>query len=266
MDQAHPVIPDRVLAYTGRLADLVAAACDGRLRATYLHGSAALGGWIPGRSDVDLLFIIADGVGDPAAPPLTAVAQVLSAAGADCPGRDLECSVVTAGQAQRPRSPWPFVLHVVAGPDSATAKVVPGNPLSGDRDLLMHYAVCRSAGWPVSGPPPRDLVGAIPRSLALGHLADEMDWGLEYAPEAYSVLNACRALIFLADDAIVSKIAGAEAALHRGLGPPDLVRRALRQQRGQTPDQPAASDAIDYVRATAAALRSGAAQAAEADA
>jgi tRNA nucleotidyltransferase (CCA-adding enzyme) len=78
MNPAHPVIPGRLPGYCGRLTDDVAAACGGRLRAAYLHGSGALGGWIAGRSDVDLLFVAAD---DVAGQPLGAVGEVLAAAG-----------------------------------------------------------------------------------------------------------------------------------------------------------------------------------------
>jgi streptomycin 3"-adenylyltransferase len=254
MRPAHPVIPDRVLGYAAALAGDLAAASGGRLRATYLHGSAVLGGWVPDRSDVDVLFVVAD---DVAGPALTAMARVLAAAGPGCPGRELECSAVTVAAAREPRAPWPYLLHVVAGPDAQAAKVHIGAEATGDRDLVMHYAVCREAGWPVVGPPPRELIGSIGTEAIIGYLADEMDWGLAHAPEAYSVLNACRAMIFLTDHAIVSKIAGAETALRRGIGPVHLIRRALGQQRGELPDQPPSADAISYVLATAAALRGG---------
>ena len=163
--------------------------------------------------------------------------------------------MVTISAARAPQSPWPFLLHVVAGHESAAAKVVHGGGLAGDRDLLMHYAVCREAGWPAAGPPARELIGLIPRAMILGYLADEMDWGMANAPEAYTVLNACRAMIFLTDDAIVSKIAGGETALARGTGPASVIRRALGQQRGELADQPPADDAIGYVLTAAAALR-----------
>lgn len=256
MDAATPP-PDRVLAYAAPLAARFAQACPGWLRAAYLHGSAALGGWVPGRSDVDVLFVAEGDIGDQA---LAAAAHVLLYAGLRCPGRELECSVVTVRQAAEPQPPWPFLLHLTAGPAAAGHKVVLGSQLPGDRDLLMHYAVSRAAGWPVHGPPPQQLIGDIPRGVILGYLADELRWGLENAPEAYGVLNACRALIYLADQAIVSKIAGGEAALARGLGPPELIGRALDQQRGKAPDQPPGSAAAEYVLAAAAALRSAAAQ------
>ena len=123
----------------------------------------------------------------------------------------------------------------------------------------MHYAVCRAAGWPVCGPPPQDLIGVVSRRAILDYLAGELGWAIGHAPEAYGVLNACRALIYLTGHKIVSKIAGAEAVLNRGTGPAEVIERALAQQRGSEPDQPPAADAVSFVLATAAMLRSAAA-------
>jgi hypothetical protein len=54
--------PGRVVAYIRALTGQLVEGPDGVLQAAYLHGSAALGGWVPGRSDVDMLFVAADGV------------------------------------------------------------------------------------------------------------------------------------------------------------------------------------------------------------
>jgi streptomycin 3"-adenylyltransferase len=121
----------------------------------------------------------------------------------------------------------------------------------------MHYVACRTAGHSVFGPPPGDLIGPIARADILAYHADELSWGLANAPERYSVLNACRATLYLTDGAFVSKIAGGEAALQRSIGPTDVITRALAQQRGTLPDQPPAADAIAFVEATAAMLRHG---------
>ena len=216
-----------VLAYARTLTGQLITVSGGLLQAAYLHGSAALGGWMPGRSDVDMLFVTADGIG----------------------------SVVTVAQARQPAPPWPFVLHVAAGPGKPDRTVQPGSQSPGDPDLLMHYAVCRAAGRPVCGPPAAELIGAVPRRVILDYLAGELCWGIEHAPEAYAVLNACRALIYLTDRQIVSKVAGGEAALRRGAGPAEVIQRALAQHQGSEPDRPPASDAVSFVLATTATLR-----------
>ena len=247
--------PGAVLSYAQLLSIQVGGSLGGQLRAAYLHGSAVLGGWMPGRSDVDMLFVTGNAVSGRA---VEAVAAVLAASGPGCPGSGLECSVVTAGQAGSPHAPWPFLLHARPGPGDARQRVVRGDELPGDPDLLMHYAVCRAAGWPVYGPGPRELIGSVARRAILGYLAGELRWGAEHGTEAYAVLNACRALVFLADGQIVSKVAGGSIALARGLGPPALIGRALDQQHGMSPEQAVTPDATDYILAAAAALRSAA--------
>jgi Domain of unknown function (DUF4111) len=247
--------PAQVLAYARLLADRVNESLGGRLRAAYLHGSAVLGGWRPERSDVDMLFVTEN---DVRGPEVTAAAAVLAATEPGGPGRGLECSVVTAGQAARPRAPWPFLLHVAHDPGQDQARVVDGGSRPGDRDLLMHYAVCRAAGWPVRGPAPAELIGSVPRPVILGYLADELSWGIEHAGEAYAVLNACRAQVYLADGRIVSKVAGGRIALACGRGPAEVIGRALDQQQGHAPQRRPGPDAADFVLAAAGALRGAA--------
>jgi Domain of unknown function (DUF4111) len=245
--------PGTVLAYARAVTARLEGASDGLLRAAYLHGSAALGGWVPGHSDVDMLLVAENDIG---AEAVDRLGQELHGSAAECPGRDLECSVVTVAQAERPGPPWPYLLHVVAGPGQPGKTVRPASEAQGDPDLLMHYAVCRAAGWPVRGPEAAELIGTVPRRDVLDYLAGELGWGIEHGPESYAVLNACRALIYLTRGKIVSKIAGGEAALGSAAGPTDVIQRALRQQRGAAPSQPPAPDAIAFVRAVAARLRS----------
>ena len=247
--------PGPVLAYARWLADRVGGSLGGRLRAAYLHGSAVLGGWMPERSDVDMLFVTDDGVGEP---DVTAAAAALAAREPGDPGRGLECSVVTAGQAARPRPPWPFVLHVAHNPGQGRARIVSGRERPGDPDLLMHYTVCRAAGRPVRGPAPTELIGSVPRPVILGYLDGELRWGIEHACEAYAVLNACRALVYLSDARIVSKVEGGRIALARGLGPAPVIGRALDQQQGHAPQRDPGRDAADFVLAVAGTLRSAA--------
>jgi aminoglycoside adenylyltransferase-like protein len=242
--------PETVHRWAVRATALVAAACED-LTGSYLHGSAALGGWQPGRSDVDMVFVTG---GDLSAAGLGAVTKVLFGATGDCPGHALECSVVTAGQARRAQPPWPFLLHVNGSARRARAVVGEGGP--GDPDLLMHYAVCRAAGWTLTGPPPAQVFGRVPRPQILAYLAEELSWGLGHAPERYSVLNGSRALCYAEDGVICSKLEGGTLALDRGLGAPALLRRALAQQRGLLPERERpAADAVAFVESVIAKLR-----------
>jgi aminoglycoside adenylyltransferase-like protein len=234
--------------YAARLTAAVTAVIGRQLAAAYLHGSVALGGWVASRSDVDVLFVVADDVTEAA---VAAIADVLAHT-AECPGRGLEYSVVTRSQAARPAPPWPFVLH--AGFGHGGPGLVTGRSMSGDSDLLMHYAVCRSAGIVLAGPPPEAVIGPVSRQVILAYLADELAWGLANAPECYAVLNACRALVYLEENRIVSKVSGGLAALRRGSGPAALIRRALDQQQARIPERRPGADAAMFASQVAAAL------------
>lgn len=228
-----------------------ASAAGGQIRAAYLHGSAVLGGWTS-NSDVDLLLVAADAI----SPHEVARAGHALLTPGGCPGTGLECSIVSAVSARRPAPPWPFLLHVATG--GTRPRLVPGAGHPGDPDLLMHYVVIRAAGQAVLGPPPGELIGEVSRQAVLGYLAAELAWGLDNAPEAYAVLNACRALRYLADGSVVSKLAGGEAALRDGTGPQQVIRRALAAQRsGQRSAGRAGTDAAAFVRASIARLRGG---------
>jgi streptomycin 3"-adenylyltransferase len=245
--EAEPV------GFARELAGAVAECCAGTLRGAYLHGSAALGGWVAQRSDVDVLLVADDEIGEER---VRAVGDLLIEADAGCPGAGLEFSLVTVDQAARPRPPHAFLLH--GGKDLSGMRLVYGTEVSGDPDLIMHYVVCRAAGITLHGAPAGELIGPVARGEVLGYLAGELDWGLERGTESYAVLNACRALEYLDGGQIVSKIAGGEAALARGTGPGELIRPALDQQRAVADARPPGPAAIEFVRGVRARLASAA--------
>jgi streptomycin 3"-adenylyltransferase len=254
MTELHPWPAAIARQLAADLAEVVSA----HLVAVYLHGSAVLGSWVPGRSDVDVLIVGADGTSETIADSMAdaIVRTQLGLVSEHAPPPKLETSIVTAAAARHPRPPWPFLRHVVTD-SGKPARVVRHDKRQGDHDLAMHYAVCRAAGYAAFGPPPADVIGPVARADILGYLAGDLAWGLANAPERYSVLNACRALRYWNDGVIVSKIDGGEAALQNGMGPADVITHALAQQRGVEPDQPPAAEAIAFVEEIAALLRGG---------
>jgi hypothetical protein len=256
------VVAEEPASFARELAEKLARDCRGQLTAAILHGSAALGGWMPGRSDVDVLFVVADSITEM---DLRRMAVSLATLAADCPGYGIEISIVSAAQVRDPGPPWPYLRHVVAGPGTGYRVHPQPGEAAHDPDLLMHYAVCRAAGVSVYGAPAASFIAEVPRRLILVYLAGELAWGLEHAPEAYAVLNACRAEVFRATGQIVSKLAGGDLAM-RGADPETaaLITRALDQQRGLLPARPSGPDAGEFVRAVASRLQATAdAEAAE---
>lgn len=240
---------ESVVAYVERLDDAVRDAVGSCLVGTYLHGSAALGGFVPGRSDVDALLIVSD-----ATLPITAgeLATVICSVGTDCPGRGLELSAVTATAAGSPAAPWPFIIHVAT--DGHHTPTIIEDRGQGDPDLLMHYAVVRAASHPISGPPPPDVIGTIAAGSIARYLVDELDWALTKSTAAYAVLNACRAWRFATDAAIVSKLDGAAWALDQG-APTEIVDRAVQAQLGEDEHHAVTPAVVEFVHGIQSTVR-----------
>ncbi len=223
MARRSRVTPPEVRRYARALTAAARSVEGVVVSACYLHGSAALGGFARGRSDVDLVLVLEQPLEPAAARELgRALLGVPS-----CPGAGLEASAVTRAAAASAAPPFSFVVHVASSPDGE--RVVVGGGTDGDPDLALHYAVVRQSGVAVEGPPPAELVGPVPRELVLAALRDELGWGIEHGTMAYAVLNAARALRYGYEGVLCSKLDGGKWALALG-EPVAVLRPALDQQ------------------------------------
>jgi streptomycin 3"-adenylyltransferase len=207
--------------YLEALTAEAAAVLGGRLVGVYAHGSLLLGGYLPTRSDIDVLVVVKD--------PLSADEQAdlagrLSEDALPCPAVGLELSVVLRSVAAAPTARPAFELHVTTAPQDR--KVVDGHGHPGDLDLVLHFAVCHALGYTP--------FAEVPPSLVLARVADELTWAAEHNPSEYAVLNACRAWRYAVDGSLVSKVDGGRWAETR-LDEPELtlVREALARQSGE---------------------------------
>lgn len=241
-------IDRRVEESAGRLGEALLLVAGRDLVAMHIHGSAVLGDFIPGFSDLDVLVVVQDDIEQPV---VARIAETL-AAHDPTPATSIEASVVTRSAALNPRAPWPFVVHVTNHPNDS--KVVHGTDLDGDPDLVLHYAVLRRHGWTVCGTPVAGSVGEIDRATITAHLVDELTWAADNAPGSYAVLNACRALRFISEGVICSKSDGAVWALREEIEP-DLVSAALAARRSGS-GGPAASRSRAWVLSVARSIRS----------
>jgi hypothetical protein len=188
-----------------------------------VHGSVALGGFVPGRSDVDLLFVC-NRQQDRRA--LEKFAHALTSF-PGCPGSGIESSLLTLEEAASTVA-GRFQLHVCTGPG---AKVVFGAGHPGDLDLVLHALVGRAAGIALLGPPPSTVFGVPPDAVVLARLVSELEWALGEGAGPYAVLNACRALLWAEERTVASKVAGGAWALARLPEHSALIERALAAQR-----------------------------------
>lgn len=234
--------------YVSAVASAMAQVFDSRLTSVYLHGSAVLGGFDARRSDVDILVVVEGAL---SGTQQSAAAAVLSDTHLPCPAQGLELTVVTQQAVQHPSAEPPFELHVTTAPEDT--KVVDGHRHGGDPDLVLHFAVARTAGRVIGpGKPAGKVLAPVPDDLIVAQLAADVGWGVDHAPGEYTVLNACRAWRFTIDGAIVSKVEGALWALDRvGCTDRQLIQAALDRQRyvpGAALDQAVVRQFVEQVR------------------
>ncbi len=226
--------------FTARLVEVMHDVLGADLVAVYVHGSLAMGGFRADRSDIDVLAVVADGVGRG---PLLALAAALSTSLRPVPAQGLELDVLHEAAVRRPLAPSPFALNLSLGEDGQ--QVTLGEDHGPHGDPVLHLAAVRAAGITLAGPAPAEMIGELPRRWLLEGFAEELDWGLEHGSPAYAALNAARCWRYARDGVVGSKLAGGEWALGRGYD--EVLGQALAFQRGETqtpPDRAAATDLV----------------------
>jgi predicted nucleotidyltransferase len=208
---------DAERAYLSELARRVQAALQGQLVGLYAGGSYALGGYEPGRSDLDVAVVVRHGLGRKSVDALVAAVRHESL---PSPARKLELVVYTV-QAAGSGTVAPSVeLNLNTGPDEflAQTEIPPGEGhwFAIDRSILAEH------GLALVGPPASDVFVSPPREGLLSILADLLRWYLREDPESDdALLNAGRALGF---------------ARNGRWTPKPTVRRWAREQEGTSRD------------------------------
>ncbi len=200
-----------------------------------LHGSLALGDFVPGRSDIDLLVV----VDDPLTPAqIAALGEAAGRQASRAPG-PVDLRVVTGEVAAAPTPLPPMEAYLRIRRDREPRVRAEGRH-PGERDLIVELSVCRTRGRALLGPPPAELIGEVPDDWVLdtgdSQLADWQEIGDDPPYAELTVLTACRLWRFAEERLHCSKDAAGEWALRRD---PSLnvVRQALHQRRGD-PNHP----------------------------
>jgi hypothetical protein len=172
------------------------------LVAAYLIGSGALGGVSAVQSDVDVVAVCA------ATPPERVTGAMVDRLGdlaMSWPLRGLELVLYTRAAVARPARAPRFLLNLNVGPRMPYRRSI--DPATDPPHwFLLDLAILRDHGRPLAGPPPRDLVGPIPRRWLLVAVADSLGWHAAHEPDpAQAVLNACRGWRFTEEGVWVSK-------------------------------------------------------------
>jgi hypothetical protein len=217
------------LAYAQRVAAICARALGEHVRSVILHGSLALGDYIPGRSDIDLLAIVDRPLGRTRAQALTR-GLIVEQTGAR--GR-VDFRVATAAVAARPSAAPPMELYVGLEP-RAEPEIISRHP--GEPDLAVELSLCRERGRALLGAAPGDLIGEVPAATVLqvgdAQLARWQALTDDAPHAALMVLTACRVWRVAETRSHCSKSEAAAWALARDPSL-DAVRAALAQRAGR---------------------------------
>jgi streptomycin 3"-adenylyltransferase len=229
-------IPQDLQAFLEENVALLKTQLGDHLVGVYLHGSVAMGGFNPHKSDIDYLVIVDQ--------PLSTdqkqrIGAGLVALAKDAPAKGIEMHIVTRAALKKFTYPTPFELHYSQmWHDQFANHQVDFVTQKYDGDLAAHLTVTRSRGVRLYGEPIDKVLPEIPPRFYQAAIVSDVQNAREQivANPVYYILNLCRVLVYLQRGAVTSKIeAGNEG---EQLIPPQyrpLVKGALDeyQEKGQ---------------------------------
>ena len=222
-----------------------------KLVGVYVHGSAAMGGFVPARSDLDYLAIVTSPLD---ARERKALADAfLQLHGTSGFGKGVEMSIVEARFAGAQfRYPTPYEFHM-GSLEQIRHHGRPHEREHVDPDLASHFTVTLARGVCVHGAETSDVFAPVDRRYFwASNYAD-----VKVAPESigrdpvYTILNLCRTVCGLRDGGVYSKVEGGAKFLAEAGPFASLVRTALDDYRTGTQS---AYDATEGARFVAAML------------
>ena len=243
--------PEELLkALAGRYLELLGENFVG----LYVHGSYAMGGFNPEKSDLDYI-IVCDR--EPDAATKRCILDATVAYMQLAPAKGLEMHLMLREDCLAYRHPPRFLAHYspahtrayLADPVGYVARMQ-----GRDMDLAAHLTVMYARGRRVCGPEVRAVFGPVPREAYLASILEDAGWS--EADAMYHVLNRCRTLAYVSDGQVRSKKEGALWALEN-LDPRwhALIRETLACYEGcAAPEDTSAAEsfcreALDSIRA-----------------
>ncbi|GHO41899.1 aminoglycoside adenylyltransferase domain-containing protein [Ktedonospora formicarum] len=223
-------LPPEIQAYARQVVDVLYNTLHEQLIGVYLVGSAALGGFLLGRSDIDIQGICERPLSQQEKEYLTALLAHPSIA---CPTRGCEFVLYRRENVINPSLSGAFEINLNSGPQ------MPYHVTYDPKEESSHWfildrAIAREHGISVWGPQAHDLFGAIERSQLLEAILVSLRWHIEHDGVGYSsVLNACRGWRYAQEHQWTSKRDAAAWAKAQGADH-DLITQALALRAGTT--------------------------------
>jgi hypothetical protein len=205
-------IPEQVNGYLRAVTRRVRDVFGDHVVGVYTTGSLALGGYRPGRSDIDLMAVVD---GSPDLDRRRQLVRQLDHQELACPAAGLEFVLYPLTTVSQPTVTAGYLLNLNTGP--ALPPVASFDP--GDGPAFWYpidRAITYQSGEPLYGPPAADLFVALPFADLLGVVIASVKAHSDPQQEDLldnAVLNGCRALSFARDRRWYAKLDAAERIL-----------------------------------------------------
>jgi len=219
-------------AYLERLAVRAQEVLGNALVGSYLVNSGARGDYLPSRSDLDLVLIVADALQDPIKRRL---AEALRHAAIPCPAPRVELVAYRRDVAVDPGARPQFELNLNSGPaiDDHVALDPTKEPWFW---FVLDLAAAADTALRIEGPSPTEIFGKVPRRAIIDALLESHSWHVRHDSHAPNrVLNACRAWCWIVTARWRSKTEAAVWAIETD-GDAGLIAHALARRTGERRD------------------------------
>jgi hypothetical protein len=198
--------------YHGQLVARLRALLGPDLVGVYAGGSVALGGYLAGRSDLDVAVVCRSTLTET---QKEGIVDALRHESLPCPARGLELVVYTDSTVRSGTGEPAYELNLNTG--RGMPFVLSFAPEGEPHWYAIDRAIVHAHGVALAGPPPEALFAPIPRHVLLERVCESVRWYAEHtwAGADNAVLNACRAWRYAREGTWSSKSDAGEWALER---------------------------------------------------
>jgi predicted nucleotidyltransferase len=209
-------------AYLTEVASRLQRVLGDGLVGVYVGGSFALGGYVPGRSDLDVAAVVHE--------PLTreaidAIVEAVRHEALPSPARKLELVVYTEDAARNPSPDADFELNLNSGADEPF-RLERGSRPGESHWFAIDRSVSASTGIALLGPPAAEIFASPRREDLLPLLIAVLRWYQEHKPESEdALLNAGRALRFAREGVWYPKTAAASTSVDDAIAELEVLTR-----------------------------------------
>ncbi len=199
---------------------------------TYIHGSLALGGFLPKSSDVDLLLIVSQEISKECKKNLTDL--FLKKSGEIFP---IEISILSISQLNKWEHPSKFEYHYSEywRDFHENNKEFQEIPVQRDPDLAAHLTIINQNGIAIEGPDIVRIFPPIPKEHYIQALIVDVKDGLDDIQEnpIYFVLNLLRVYKYMIDGSIIGKKEAGEWGVSYFPLHKETINTALQKYQGK---------------------------------